>query len=277
MTFDATQPDWTGHGSVGGGATGRTSTQSFEDELAAETGLWWRGPEALRDELRAGVNTSYQLNTGAERLHGIYRGQLGRAEAVLSHSAAATAVDATLSTTVAASLDGVAVGGREANVSGAIVEIASAVPGARFDLLVNEGPWGTVVANTRTLVPLTPYESYTLRPIATGERQVDFDASARSIIVYPGNVYTLVWQSHSVVIVLGTLVTESGAALGRARIMGPREAATTDDEGFFQISAPEGDSLPVRLADGSTCTLSVPPALTDDGIIDAGNVVCVAP
>lgn len=168
--------------------------------------------------------------------------------------------------------DGVAVGGRELTESALIATVRGR--GGAFELLIDGIPRGRIINGHSLPVFLSPYRSYKvqLRPLSGGA--IDFDASPRTVTLYPGNVAHAVWTAEKLMTVFGRLVDRSGRPVGNAKVaVGPGEAVTAEN-GWFQFDQRGSGELTFVQSDGQRCTASLPDMPADKDYLNLGTVTC---
>ncbi|HEY7807188.1 MAG TPA: TcfC E-set like domain-containing protein [Croceibacterium sp.] len=179
-----------------------------------------------------------------------------------------------LQTTIAAGAGGARVAGKTTTDSLIVVRANGARPGDRFEVLVNEQLAGTIVGNRPLTLALPTYRAYQVRIRPTGKDLLAYDTSPRSVGLYPGAVTRLAWKVAPVTIRFGRLVAPDGTPRAHASITGEGVWSETDDDGNFQIEAPDGVVLTATLADGRSFALSLPRDEAKDGIARLGAVTC---
>jgi hypothetical protein len=88
-------------------------------------------------------------------------------------------------------------------------------------------------------------------------------------------VARLDWRASPVTIRFGRLVAHDGTPMGGASITGKGVWSETDDEGYFQIEAPDDADLTVTTRDGRSFPLALPRAAdSGEDIARIGDVEC---
>lgn len=230
--------------------------------------LAWDDEDLLpRDQLRAAINSDYRSDVASQRADVSYDTAYGRAAASSAFSNDLFSYSLTGSTSVLVSEDGVSAGGRESNSSGVVIEVLSQDPEATFDLVLNGREWGSLSANERTPITVPPFQRYTIEVRPRSSLLVDIERSQRQVILYPGNVAFVSFATREIVVLVASLLDEQGRPLGNASVSSEAESTSTDEAGFFQLTAGEGETLTVKRSDGKTCKLETDGLPVQDGLV----------
>ena len=111
-----------------------------------------------------------------------------------------------------------------------------------------------------------------IRP--TGKDLLAYDSSPRTVSLYPGTVAKLAWNVAPVTIKFGRLTAPDGLPVAEASITGKDIWSETDDEGYFQIEAPDGIRLTVTTKEGRSFAMTLPSGQANRGIARLGSIVC---
>jgi hypothetical protein len=177
-------------------------------------------------------------------------------------------------TTVTAGAGTVRVAGKTTTQSMIVAEVEGARPDDSFEILVNEQVAGTIVGNRPLTLALPTYRAYTVRIRPTGKDLLAYDSSPRSVGLYPGAIARLEWKAAPVTIKFGRLVDRLGAPVAHASIIGHGVWAETDDNGFFQIDAPDDAEVTVTTQDGRSFATTLPRGERNGEIARLGAVPC---
>lgn len=177
-------------------------------------------------------------------------------------------------TTFAAGAGALEVAGKTTTESLIVARVDGARDGDRFEVLINEQLAGTIDGPVPFTLALPPYRAYEVRIRSVGEGLVAYDSAARRIGLYPGTVARLDWHSAPITIRFGRLVAPDGSPVRGASITAKGVWSETDDDGYFQIEAPDDAEMTVTTRDGRTFTLKLPSAARSEGIARVGDVVC---
>ena len=177
-------------------------------------------------------------------------------------------------TTAAAAASGIALQGREQHDSAIRIAVDGPVPGAPFEILVDNAPRGIVRAGGSMSIPVAGYRQYAVRIRSIGADIMQFDGNTRVIGVYPGNVGRLAWSVRRVVAMFGRIVWADGAPVANAAVYVPGAIGSTDDRGYFQIEAGVDAVLKIQAADGRTCRVALAARVTPQGYASLGTLTC---
>lgn len=223
----------------------RVAAQYYEDEITGlprETGYignissnWQDGDKYLSDvslTLR-GVEerTDRTFETKLD-----YASDLGRmnVEAVYSDESRRMSYGANLFTSIVANSSTLSLGGKTQARSALVLDVDGEAKDAYFDVLVNGSTTGNARIGKKTIVGLAPYQTYDVLLQPKGDSLVDFNDSAKSVTLYPGNVVTMNYEVTRVLVAFGQIVDRNGEPIKNALIEGVLGLATTDQFGFFQ-------------------------------------------
>ncbi len=179
-----------------------------------------------------------------------------------------------MQTTVTAGAGAVRVAGKTTTQSMIVAQVEGAGPGNSFEILVNEQVAGTIVGNRPLTLALPTYRAYDVRIRPTGKNLLAYDSSPRSVGLYPGAVARLEWKTAPVTIKFGRLVDRLGTPVAHASITGHGVWAETDDDGFFQIEAPDDAEVTVTTRDGRSFATALPRGERKGEIARLGAVSC---
>ena len=175
---------------------------------------------------------------------------------------------------IASNGSGLALGGQSMNDAAVMVSVTGGEPGQQFEVLVDNVRRGTVENGENLTLFLPPYEQYDVRLRPLGSQVSSFDASARRLALYPGNVARLDWEVTPLFILFARAVGPDGKPVADADIVGAHGIGRTDGEGYFQIETKSGDELRVTALNGDTCAMTVRPAKAVDGLVSGGEMIC---
>lgn len=181
---------------------------------------------------------------------------------------------ASFNTSLIANTSGVAIGGRSAAQAAVLLDIQGDADNAHFDVMVNRTVRGRAAIGARTVIGLTPFDTYDVTLEPRGETLVDFASEIKRTTLYPGNVVTMVWKARRVVVAFGEIVDESGKPVANALIQGVVGLATTDELGLFQAElGDDTEVLKVRTR-SSECEVSMPPIDGSQLVNLLGRLTC---
>ncbi|MEM7082787.1 MAG: TcfC E-set like domain-containing protein [Pseudomonadota bacterium] len=167
----------------------------------------------------------------------------------------------------------VAFGGRRANASSVIIDIAGDAPDAVFEVIVDKQSQGYARSGSRTIISLPPYETYDIRLVARGGDLVEMDETQHSVTLYPGNVETLTFRIQRQLVIIGRAVDEEGNPIPHHAFAGLPGFASTDENGWFQIEVTNTDDQQLKRGD-STCRLSLPDWDKNETVVVLDELVC---
>jgi hypothetical protein len=170
--------------------------------------------------------------------------------------------------------DAVALGARDMEQSALIVSVGGEARDASFDVLVDEVVRGRVKGG-RTLSLFVPgYRTYKVRLVPTAASAVSYDAAARDVTLYPGNVQTLDWKAEPYVTVFAQAISTSGAPIANALVETAKGIAETDSNGYFQVDVRQGDPITITKGNAAMCQIHLPKLRVRNDFASAGKAVC---
>ena len=263
-------------------AQGGARTSSMPDEavgngaVAAVSGAW--SPSVAGGDLAIGAGYEHQSNQQSAVLSTDFRHRLGSVAGDLVRSdgpaSGVTQYSLGFQTSIAAGAGAVQVAGRTTTESMIVARVEGARKDDSFELLVDEQLAGTIAGGEPLTLALPAYRAYDVRLRPTGAGLVAYDSSPRSVGLYPGSVAKLEWSVSPITIKFGRLTGPDGEPLAGATLTGKGVWAETDDEGYFQIEAPDDAELTVTTKDGDTFAMTLPPGEPNAGIARLGEVPC---
>jgi hypothetical protein len=155
-----------------------------------------------------------------------------------------------------------------------VAEVEGARPDDSFEVLVNEQVAGTIVGNRPLTLALPTYRAYSVRIRPTGKDLLAYDSSPRSVGLYPGAIARIEWKAAPVTIKFGRLVDRLGAPVAHASITGHGVWAETDDDGLFQIEAPDDAEMTVTTHEGASFATILPRGERQGDVARLGAVLC---
>ena len=239
---------------------------SWHDDLAgAELNLGGTYERELdRDLLSATANLrGTKASLSADVIQG-----LGRSAGPMQYSLG-------FKTSMAVTAGAIAFEGRNENDSMVVVKVDGSAADARFEVLVNDGPVGTVNSGGKLAVALPPYRRYDVRIRPIGGDLTHYDGSTRRIGLYPGNVAEMAWTAEPITAMFGRMVFEDGQPVSSASITAHGGISETDENGYFQIETTEGTDLDVDLPDSRSCRVRLPSITHVNGYAPLGTLVCL--
>jgi Mat/Ecp fimbriae outer membrane usher protein len=154
------------------------------------------------------------------------------------------------------------------------IGVRGAVGDARFEVLVDDAPRGTIRAGQNLTLSVTPYRRYTVRVRAIGSQLVAIDMGNRTVDIYPGTFAPLEWKATSVLAMFGRLIDIDGKPIANADITADDAVAATDDNGYFQLQAAHDARIVVNRANGGTCSARLAARRSPKGYTPLGDILC---
>ncbi|MDZ7685205.1 MAG: CS1-pili formation C-terminal domain-containing protein [Gammaproteobacteria bacterium] len=263
----------------------RLSTQVFRDRpenmpenqgvITDVTSTWQDGDRFLSDVtwiMRA--NDAQDDRTLEGELD--VAGGLGQAnvEAVYSDEAQRFSYSGNFYTSMIANAQTVAIGARQQGQSAVVLDIEGAEKDAYFDVEINGMRRGTAPIGEKTVIGLTPFDTYEVSLQPRGSAIVDFEQRPRRATLYPGNVVTMEWSVARVVVAFGQIVRPDGDPVADAVIEGVIGLATTDEFGVFQAEfSSDTETLTVRTRDDQ-CRVELPDYDGSELMVTLGKLTC---
>ncbi|MDM8547921.1 TcfC E-set like domain-containing protein [Candidatus Venteria ishoeyi] len=169
---------------------------------------------------------------------------------------------------------GVVIGSHKTSISGIIVEIKGTPAGAMFDVEANNFPHGQAAIGQTVFIPLSPYQSYSVRLVPHPETYVSYDTSPKEITLYPGNTERLVWQASPIFILIGKAVFPNGEPVTNAYLKGNLERSSTNADGIFQLEVSAGSQVYASIEGEKSCIMHIPTVGVRENIVTLDKLVC---
>lgn len=180
----------------------------------------------------------------------------------------------TIQSAAAASPHGIAVGANELQQSAIILTVGGDASDVPLDVLVDDTPRGRIKVGQRLSLFLPAYRSYSIRLVPSQSDPVMFDASARTVTLYPGNVQTLRWTVESYLTLFGQALGADSMPIANALVRSGRSVSETDANGYFQIDVTRGQPIKVGAGVGATCNVPFATLRVQNDYASIGKVVC---
>lgn len=250
------------------------------DEKGRDAGVnvTWNDRDVLPGDLSltGGVNTVVDRDSASH--DGRYNSELGRfsfsSDRQRTPTAYTTSYSGNMNLNWLTNRDGVVVGGREAGESAVVVKVKGNAKDAKFDVLVNGVRRTTVAVGEALPVMLTPYNMYNIRLEPVTADFIHYDQEPREVVLYPGNVTTLIWGADKIQAVFGRIVRGDGIPVGFARIHGVVTDSFTDELGYFQAEMTGPGTLTFVPPRGGTCEVEIKNLGQDQVFARLGTLVC---
>lgn len=138
----------------------------------------------------------------------------------------------------------------------------SQIPADVRERISSEGRYSVIIGN-RVVAEFAPNETSTLVLPALQKYQIQLqpeqappfaiDLTRREVPLYPGNVVNLRFPAQFSITLFGKLVDNLRNPIANARISAGTDTVTTDDQGFFLLTAPLGSTFSAYDAKGVPC------------------------
>lgn len=265
-------------GSVGHGSQdARGASGSSAARLVGNVSAQYAHEDSHRTlvEVQAGADRGTATAT-AQAGASLYS-RFGNLRADLLHNlegSGGTQYGVSLQSGIALSKSAAVLGGRELEPSAIQVSVEGDAPGAAFDVLVDDAVRGQVRPGERLSLFVPGYRTYQVRLAPRAAAAVSFDAAARAVTLYPGNVQALVWKTQSYFTMFAQAVAADGRPIANARVETARSVAQTDANGYFQLDVGRNDPITIAGKGGASCHLNAPSVAPEGDLASVGKVLC---
>ena len=252
-----------------GKAAASRAVSSFSAQYAHET----------EDRTVINLNGGLDRDIGSSTVHGggTLHSRFGNLRADILHrleGRGGTQYDIAFQSGLAVGPGAVALGARDMEQSALIVSVNGDAREAAFDVLVDEVVRGRVKAGRNLSLFVPGYRTYRVRLVPTAASAVSYDAAARDVTLYPGNVQALEWKADSYVTVFAQAILPGGAPIANALVETAKGIAQTDSNGYFQVDVRQGDPITVSKGDAPMCQIQLPDLRIRNDFASAGKAVC---
>ena len=279
LRFRFNSPRWRATATGGYRAEHARSSDTSEDSgVLADGSLTWRDQQLVPGDLSVTASAFREPDLNTLQLGSDYASRLGR------YSVAGAVEDRDNETETRYSATGalnwlttptdIVLGGRDTLESAVIVAIGGTAEDTEFEVLIDNRPNGTLRSGQRLPIALPPYETYDIRVRPSSGALVDFDAKARSVTLYPGNVARVAWDVHPLRAIYGRALGPDGEPIAFSRMLNVVGDAVSDDLGYFQAEIGGGGPLVFRRPDGTQCAVALGELPADQDLISLGTVTC---
>jgi hypothetical protein len=252
-----------------GKAAASRAVSSFSAQYAHET----------EDRTVLNLNAGLDRDIGSSTVHGggTLHSRFGNLRADILHrleGRGGTQYDVAFQSGLAVGPGALALGARDMEQSALIVSVNGDAREAAFDVLVDEVARGRVKAGRNLSLFVPGYRTYRVRLVPTAASAVSYDAAARDVTLYPGNVQALEWKADSYVTVFAQAILPGGAPIANALVETAKGIAQTDSNGYFQVDVRQGDPITVLKGDAPMCQIQLPELRVRNDFASAGKAVC---
>jgi hypothetical protein len=226
-------------------------------------------------ELQTGIDRSISATTA--RAGASLYSRFGNARADVLHNfegSGGSQFGVTLQSGLALSGTAATVGGRDLEPSAILVSVDGDARDAEFDVLVDDAVRGHVRAGERLSLFVPGYRTYQVRLVPSKSLAVSFDAAAREVTLYPGNVRALVWTAQRYFTMFAQAMAPDGRPIANALVATARSVAQTDASGYFQLDVALNDPITIARKGGSSCHLNAPTIAPKGDLASLGKVLC---
>ncbi|WP_337847883.1 TcfC E-set like domain-containing protein [Sphingomonas sp.] len=248
--------------------------------LVAEVGGSWEREDTLGGDFSvAGAfeRTPDEVAIrGSANMRGPYGSAFIDANSTLSGVRHGTQYSASFQTSLAATDEGVTIGGKEVGEGSIVVRVDGKARDTVFEVLVDESSRGQLRAGSALPLFLTPYRHYDVRIRPVNGDRASYDGRTRTVSIYPGTVAKLEWKAEPVVTTFGRAVWPDGTPVADANITATAGIGQTDGQGYFQVETGTSDMLKVQARDGRVCRLSISTLRATNGFAALGEQQCQA-
>lgn len=247
-----------------------------DDGIATEIASTWQDGDRYLSDVSFSVRANdgqidRTLESELDVTASLGRGTL---EAVYSDERQRLSWGGSLYTSIIATPGTFAIGARQQGQSAVVLDIAGDEDDAYFDVEINGTRRGTAAIGDKTVIGLTPFDTYEVKLKPRGSTIIDFEQNTRSVTLYPGNVVSMDWSVTRVIVAFGQIVNEAGEPVANGVVDGVIGLAITDEFGLFQAEFnSDVKSLNVRTREGA-CEVDLPDYDASQMVVTLGELVC---
>ena len=166
-----------------------------------------------------------------------------------------------------------AVGALDMSDAAAVASVSGATPDQEFDVIVDEMVRGTIKGSGSVPIYLAPYSSYEMRLRPRTNSTRGLSDGVRSATLYPGNVIAVHWSVTPLFVYVGRIIGPDGRPIVNADMRGSHAIGRTDDDGYFQVEAREGEEIKVGAGD-APCKVTLPDSEAGSEFSSIGDIRC---
>lgn len=251
------------------------STQSSGRAIGSLSGSYFHESED-RAQLQATAGVERSVETSVAHAGATVYGRYGNARVDVLDTLEGVGkfqYGLSLQSAIAVSGGDIGLGARDLDDGAIIVKVDGKSEGTSFGVFVNGFRYGRVTSGGELPIHLQPYYSYKVWLRPDDAAAVSFDSDSKTVTLYPGTVRTLRWAAVSVFTAFGQAFGADGKPVANATIQAPHSVGETDENGYFQIDAADGDSL-LFSKGGAECRLSITGVTPRNDFASLGKVQC---
>ena len=239
----------------------------------------YSSPGVLRGDLSLAAGYARDLDSDRVRAEANLDSQYGRFLGQVEHvfdtpDGGGTRYAANAITSLAIGGRDATLGGRDIGESGIVVSLKGGGADVEMDVLVDDVPRARIRPGQSIPVFLPPYRAYAVRLAPVNGRGGRFDANAREVSLFRGNMQYLEWEMYQVQAVFGRVVDVAGKPLTSAALFGERDFMQTDASGYFQGEVAGEEIYVMRKGGVEMCSITLAPSVSDRPLHDLGDVLC---
>ncbi len=183
---------------------------------------------------------------------------------------------ASLSAHIGLDKKGGAIGGSDFAQAGVIIAVDGEPAGAKFDVFVNNIKIAAGQIGASQFIGLQPFERYSVKLVPQTTLSNGLGEDIHEFTLYPGTVERISITAQQEIMLVGTLIDESGEIIANALMQTEPNPLIVDASGYVQAELQPGKVVTVKLSDGSYCEFTVPSSAEEDIVVMAEPIECRA-
>ena len=132
-------------------------------------------------------------------------------------------------------------------------ETSTTEPGSGYRVRIDSQPTDLLRPGSRAAIGVPPYAEYEITLTPENAPPFDADLSIKRVTVYPGNVVRLQFQAQREFTLFGQVVDSDGVPLQGLILRSGNDLTTTDDFGYFTLTARADSIIEFRPMEGLAC------------------------
>ncbi len=164
-------------------------------------------------------------------------------------------------------------GDRNAN-SGVLLDIKGQPLNEPFEIFVNGQPRGIAKIGRRTVLPLAAFQTYRISIRSRSDELLHFDDGPKQVTLYPGNVETINYEVHPIIVLITRIVLADHTPAARMRIENAIGYAVTDEDGWLQAEISGNAPLELTNKGNAICNIELPELEIKQGIAFVDSLIC---